>query len=196
MDGVTDVDRRPDSQLVRWIIIGSPPAMFAIEFVYLYVTYLVTRSLAPDLLGEVVARPAAFAALIALVALPMHIALAVAFVGKALKEVLTGAEPPAAPVRTGWHRLGANLVSELPNVAAALIVLGVFADLSAAPWAPLLAITILGPIALSWSLRGLGALSRWGRRHWANRGYQPQHMAPDDRLTAADGDSERKGSPG
>jgi hypothetical protein len=191
MDGMTDVDRQPDLQLARWIIIVTPSATFAIGFVYLYVTYLVTRSLAPDLLGAVAVRPAAFAALIALVALPMHIALAVAFVGKALKEVLAGAEPPAAPVRTGWRRLGANLVGALPEVVAALIVFGVIADLSAAPWAPLLAITILGPIALSRSLRGLGALSRWGWRHWANRGHQPQHMAPDDRLTAADGDSER-----
>ena len=109
----------------------------------------------------------------------MHVVLWLAFTWEVLKGALTGAEPPAPPVRTGWRRLGEYLVLVLPDVAAALIVFEAITDLSAAPWSPLLAITVLGPIALVWSLRGLGALSRWGWRRWTKRGHQPRHTAPD-----------------
>jgi hypothetical protein len=197
MGGMTDADRRLDQRPTRWYLLGPPLVIFVAGFVHLYVTYLVTRFLAPDLLGEVAARPAAFAALITLVALPMHVALWLAFTWEVVKGVLAGAEPPAPAARTRWRRVGEYLVNVLPDVAAALIVFEAIADLSAAPWAPLLAITVLGPIVLVWSHRGLGTLSRWGWRHWRNRGHHSRHTAPPaDRLIAADGDSERKGAPG
>ena len=146
-------------------MLGSPLVIFAAGFVALYVTFLVTRSFTPGMLGEVAARPAAIAALIALVALPMDVALLWAFSGRALKAALTGAKLPTQPVRTGWRRFGGFLVGELPGVAAALIVFEVMVDPSAAPLAPLLAITVLGPIVLYWSLTGVSALCRWGWRH-------------------------------
>jgi hypothetical protein len=93
----------------------------------------------------------------------MHVAFWLAFTWEVVKGVLIGAEPPVLPVRTRWRRLSEYLVGVLPDVAAALIVFDAIADPGAAPWAPLLAITVLGPIVLAWLRRGLGALSR---RSW------------------------------
>jgi hypothetical protein len=178
MGGMTDADRRLDQRPTRWYLLGPPLVIFVAGFVHLYVTYLVTRFLAPDLLGEVAARPAAFAALITLVALPMHVALWLAFTWEVVKGVLTGAEPPPPPVRTGWRQLGEYLVGVLPDIAAASIVFEAVADLNLASWTPLLAITVLGPIVLVWSRGGVTALSRRGWRHWTSRGHQPRDTAP------------------
>jgi hypothetical protein len=195
MGGMADADRGLDPRHARWFLLGIPLVIFVAGFVHLYVTYLVTRFLAPDLLSEVAARPAAFAALITLVALPMHVAVWLAFTREVVKGVLAGAEPLAPPVRTRWRQLGEYLVGVLPDIAAALIVFEAIADPSATPWTPLLAITVLGPIVLVWSRRGVASLSRRGWRRWKNRGHQPRHTAPGDRPTAANGGSERKRSP-
>jgi hypothetical protein len=187
MGGMADADGGLDPRHARRFLLAIPLVIFIAGFVHLYVTYLVTRFLAPDLLGEVAARPAAFAALITLVGLPMHLAAWLAFTRKVVKGVLTGIELPAPPVRTRWRQLGEYLVGMLPDIAAALIVFEVIADPNATPRTPLLTITILGPIVLVWSRSGVAALSRRGWRRWKNRGHQPRHMAPEDRPTAANG---------
>jgi hypothetical protein len=186
MGGMTDVDRRLDQRPGRLVLLGAPLVIFVAGFVHLYVTYLVTRFLAPGLLGGVDTRPATFAALITLVALPMHVALWLIFTWEVVEGVLTGAETPAPPARTRWRRLGEYLVGVLPDVAAALIVFEVIADRSAASWAPVLAITIIGPIVLAWLRRGLAALSRWGWRQRTNRAHQPGLTAPDDRADSGE----------
>jgi hypothetical protein len=171
MGGMTDADQRLNQRPTRWFLLGPPLVIFVAGFVHLYVTYLVTCLLAPDLLGEVAARPAAFAAFITLVALPMHVVLWLAFTWEVIKGVLTGAEPPPPPVRTRWRQLAEYLVGVLPDVAAASIVFEAIAGLRAAPWTPLLAITVLGPIVLVWLRRGVTALSRRGWRHWTSRSH-------------------------
>jgi hypothetical protein len=156
------------------MLVVMPLLTSAIGFVLLYVTYLVTRSVAPGLLGEVADRPASFAALTVLVALPMHAVLMVVFAWKPIRATLAGADVPDAPVRSARRRFGDHLITQLPDVVAALIVVTAVID---APSAALLAVTILGPVALSWSMRAVNALRRWGWRRWTGRGHRPRHMA-------------------
>ncbi|GAA0473623.1 hypothetical protein Ade02nite_73920 [Paractinoplanes deccanensis] len=163
---MADIDRPAERRAGIWLLLSSPVIAFVAAFVTLYVTFLVTRSVAPEVLGEVGHRPAVFAALIAVVALPMSLALMWAFTRSAFTAFLNGDEVPDPPVRTGWRRAGFYLVGLLPDVAAALIVLLVLADPGAGSPALLLAVTILGPVALYWSCAGVGAL---GRRVWRRR---------------------------
>jgi hypothetical protein len=70
MGDVTGVHSREQQRQARWLLLSLPPITFATAFVPLYVTFLVVWSLPADLLGQVATRPAAFAALIAVVACP------------------------------------------------------------------------------------------------------------------------------
>src|SRR5258705_4796778 len=110
MEDVTGVHSREDQRRARWLLLSLPLSILAGVFIELYVTFLVTRSLAPDVLGQVATRPAAFAALIALVASPMHVVVFLASGWRHLRAVLTGAEPPAPPARTRWRRIGSYLL--------------------------------------------------------------------------------------
>lgn len=173
---MADVPGPPPKGLVRWLILGAVLVVFGLTFTRLYVTYVATRFLAPDLLGDVADRPATYAALIALVALPLDLALLAVFSWKRIRATIAGVDPPPEPARTGPRRLGTRLVLILPDVAAALIVIRTFAD--PAPWS-LPVVTILGPVVLSWSFTALGALRRRGWRRWTRRDHQPQHAMPD-----------------
>ena len=164
-----------------WFLLCMPPLLLRpTAFLQLYLTYLVTRSVAPDVLGDVAARPAAFAALIGLVATPVQIALAVAYGGRALMAALTGGEPPPPSAHRRWRRFSSELLTVMLDLGAALIVFAFIADPGDTRTGPLLAVTVLGPIAQVWLLKGLGALRRWGWRRFTKRGYQPRHAATED----------------
>lgn len=168
----------------RWLLLSLPLVTFATTFIELYIAFLVTRALVPDMLGQVADRPAAFAALIALVASPIHVAVTLVLAWRVVRTALTGAELPKPAVRTRWRRIGGYQLGVLSNLAAALIVFKGISDPGATRLAPLLAVTVLGPVLLFWSLKGLNALRRWGWRRWTNRGYQPRHPASADQTTA------------
>ena len=163
-----------------WLILSLPPLFFVLAFVQLYLTFVVTRSIAPDVLGDVAARPAAFAALIALASTPLQFAHTVAILGPALKALLTGAEPPPPPERRRLRRHVGRSMSKLLDVGAAVIVFAGIADPGRADAAALLAVIVVGPIALARSLKGLGALRRWGWRRFTKRGYRPRHAAAEE----------------
>ena len=176
MCGMTELDQRERKWMGRLLMLSFPLIVVATVFVELYVTFLVTRSFAVDMLGEIAARPAAFAGLIALVATPMHVAWVAAYARRGLEALWTGAVLPTGPVRTRWDRFAGYLVEALLNGCAALIVFQVIADPGAASLGPLLAVTVLGPVAVFWLARGLGLLRRWGWRRWKHRGHQLQHL--------------------
>jgi len=179
MEDMTGVHSREQQRQARWLLRSLPPIILATTFVQLYITFLVIRSLAPDLLGQVATRPAVFAVLIALVALPLRLVVALAFAWRLVRTALTGAELHMAP-RTRWRQIGGYVIDVPADIGAALIVFKAIAHPSATPFVPLLMVVVLGPIVLFWLLKGLGVLCRWGWRRWTNRGYQPRHPASAD----------------
>ncbi|MEV6302708.1 hypothetical protein AB0M02_25070 [Actinoplanes sp. NPDC051861] len=189
------VMRRGDRRLVQWQLIGLPFVVLGTEFAELYLTFRVTEWFAPDVLGEVGDRPAAFAALIALVALPLCLAVITAFSGRVFRALLNGTKPPPSSSWSRWRRFGSYSLSRLATVIAALVVFEGIAEIGLTPLGPVLALTVLGPIALRWLFKGLGPLRRrrrqqitwesrqWAdrvRRRWTNRGHRPRHAAPGE----------------
>ncbi|WP_210774222.1 hypothetical protein [Micromonospora sp. U56] len=154
----------------------------AIDFVLLFVTYRVAARIAPDVLGEVAERPAAFAAWVAVVRLPMTLAYLVAASGRPLWTIMKTGEFPDRPERQGWRQFltsvrdqGAELVA---TALAALIVFDRVADPGVDPVWPLVVVTVAGPWLLPMPVTVLiWLLRRW----WRNQpDLRPRHAAPDD----------------
>jgi hypothetical protein len=142
-----------------------PLVLFALDFVFLLVTYLVLASIVPGMLGEVAVSPARFALWIALVRTPMSLAHMVVASWRRWMAVVTGGEVPDPPVRKGWRRALTNVRDWGTHAAwwvlAALIVFGYVADPGDAHVWLLVAVTALGPFLLPRSLAGSVRLLRW-----------------------------------
>ncbi|GLW27639.1 hypothetical protein [Actinoplanes regularis] len=185
---MTDVDpaKKPRLTDLLFYMLAFLLGAFGLMFVRRYIPFLVASLFISDMLGQVGVRPAAFAALIALVALPMNIAYWLPSAWPGIRSVFNGTDLPGSPVRARWQRLGDELVRTLLGVSAALIVFEGIADPRVAPTAPILAVVILGPIALSQLTTKLIDLLKRGWRRWTSRGYQPRHLAPAEPAQSGD----------
>jgi hypothetical protein len=142
------------------LMLVLPVVLFALDFVFLLVTYLVLASIVPGMLGEVAVSPARFAAWIALVQTPMSLAHMVVASWRRWMAMVSGGEVPDPPVRRGWRRVLAWGTHAAWLVLAALIVFGRVADPGDAHVGLLVAVTALGPLLLPRFLAGSVRLLR------------------------------------
>ena len=180
VSGMSETHPHDARRLGRGILLGLPFLMFGLEFLFLYVTYLVAARFAPHVLGEVAVRPAMFAAWVALVELPMTLAYFLIVSRTGWMAVVTTGETPPLPVRTGWHgrllRARDRGAPVAVQVAAALIVFTQVADPGEVEIWQLIAVTVAGPFLLPRTVRGVQRLIRWW---WRRRpGYQAGHADP------------------
>jgi hypothetical protein len=158
-----------------------PPGLVLIgwvfDFVSLVITYQVVAAIAPDVLGDVAGSPARFAALVALVTLPLTVACLLATGWRTWVALIVRGEVLEPPVHTGWRRVlvaGCRGAAALTcSVLAALIVFQYVADPGVGRIWPLVAVTVAGPFLLPRSVSGAFRLLR----RWRHRRSRP---APDD----------------
>ncbi|WP_223874084.1 hypothetical protein [Salinispora vitiensis] len=175
-----------DPRELRWwgrlLLLGFPWFAFVVEFVLLFLTYLVLAPIAPSMLGEVAASPARFAAWVALVKVPMTLAHMLAVSWRSWVLLVTKGEILDHPARKGWRRglviVRDSGVSAMGFVLAALIVFGHVADPGDAWVWQLVVVTAAGPLLLSAIGKGISWLLRWWwrRRH----SYQARHLRSDE----------------
>jgi len=187
MNGMSETDPGRAKLGIRLFVLGLPLLAFVFEFAWLLITFLVLAWIAPDPLGEVAVRPAMFAALIALVKLPMTLAHWATVSGRFFTIALITGEVPTPPVRAGWRRVFVkardHAADLLAAVAAALIVISRMADPGEVRVWQLVAIIVLGPLLLAKLAAAPFRLLRW---RWRTRpSYQPRHTRPDEEPVAA-----------
>ncbi len=177
-----EMDPREARRWGRLLLLGFPSFTFVVEFVLLFVTYLVLAPIAPSMLGEVAASPARFAAWVALVKVPMTLAHMLAVSWRSLVLLVTKGETLDHPARKELRR-GLVLVRDwgadaVGFAVAALIVFDHVADPGDAWVWQLVVVTAVGPLLLSAFGKGLSWLLRWWwrRRH----SYQARHLRADE----------------
>ncbi|MEO3780414.1 hypothetical protein ABGB16_27085 [Micromonospora sp. B11E3] len=175
-------------RLGRVFMLGFPLLGFAFDFVLILVTYLVLASAASNVLGEVAASPARFAAWVALVRLPMTLAYTLAVSWRRWMALVARGEVPDSPVRKGWRRTLATVRDRGAEAAwwvmAALIVFNRVAHPGDAQVWQLVAVTAVGPLLLPASVRGLFRLLRWW---WRRRRRDPaRHATPGEEPLMSD----------
>jgi hypothetical protein len=171
MIGVVEISPLMARQMGRPLMIGVPLFVFALDFVFLLVTYLVLTPIAPDMLGDVAVSPARFAAWITLVKLPMTLAHILAGSWRSWMAMMTRGEAPDPPVPHGWRHTLLRVLHRGADAAwtviAALIVFNHVADPGDAHVWLLVVVTAAGPLLVPRSVSGPVQLLRWWwrRRH-------------------------------
>ncbi|MEH0841338.1 hypothetical protein V6U81_02945 [Micromonospora sp. CPCC 205711] len=170
MSAMTEAEFR---HLTRWTAVLVFLLAPGIDFVLLLVTYRVTAAVDPEVLGDVVLRPARYAALIMVVKLPMVLAWTTAVSGRRVCALVSGAELPEPPVRRGWRRVTVAVRDEavdfVMTAAAALLVFAHVVHPVGVRTGPLVALSAAGVCLLPKPVTGLVALLRRARRRAGRR---------------------------
>lgn len=180
LGGMSGTEPQDVRRLSRLFLPSLPLLVFAVDFLLLLVSYLLLSLITPNVLGEVPARPALFAASIALAKLPITFFYILAVSRHDWTAMVTKGELLPPPVRKGRRRIVARVrdygMEVAAWVAAALIVLNYVIDPGKVQVWKLAAVTAAVPFLLPLAVKGLVWLIR---RWWRSRpSYRPRHAAP------------------
>lgn len=169
------MELREGKVLYRWLSAVLVLVVFGLAFVQLWVLYRVVAWLAPGVLGAVAERPAVFAFWVALVALPIDLALITLGGGRYLWAALTTGEFPRHHARRSTPADAAKGVAATA-VAASVVFLVVADPGDAVIWLLVLITAVVPPLLT----HGLPVLGRLLLRRLRHRGHRPQHGVPED----------------
>jgi len=170
-----------DGRRLGWLFLLSLPLLvFCLDFPLLLLSYLLLSLVTPDLLGEVAARPALFAASIALAKLPITLVYTLAVSWRAWTAAVTRGEFLSVREREGWRRVAVQArdygMEVATSVAAALVVLEHLIDAGGVRVWPIAVLSAVTPFLLALPVKGLVWLIR---RWWKSRPrHRPQHAGP------------------